>query len=434
MDAHSDHSEDESTAPGSSNGSVYLTPSVSGMDIDNKLTQSAFEVIESDEVSVVENKEMETEPESIKTDIEIVDSDMTDESVDSADLPDLVKIEDPEEGSKPAPKNTEINEESEPVHEWEDVLGTGRLHIKRITEGSGPKLARTSCVKIEIKVPTAAFDLRFGTNDCDLKFHSNLQVLLGDQIDPAPGAIELSLHGLSTGAEIAVRSHKDLKGNLPDEFQIRVLEILETDDLTRAEESKNLGNKCYKAADYQKAVRYYERAIGYVNEYSSENEPTDDAKDLWMKISKNLGRSFFKLGKNSPSLEKFDEILTLFPNDLDVLLLKVEVLSKESKLDDLLRTCKSILTMKIDAKTEEKIRNRIEKVKTAKKKQEEKYRIMCQRMTGNTPTKSENSAPAPVPAASTTGANDSNSLSHLLIGGAVLAVVASIVAFAVYRK
>ena len=34
MDVHSDHSEDESTAPGSSNGdSVYLTPSVSGMEI-----------------------------------------------------------------------------------------------------------------------------------------------------------------------------------------------------------------------------------------------------------------------------------------------------------------------------------------------------------------------------------------------------------------
>ena len=56
-----------------------------------------------------------------------------------------------------------------------------------------------------------------------------------------------------------------------------------------------------------------------------ENETSEEAKDLWIKISKNLGRSFFKLGKNGPSLDKFDEILNLLPNDLDVLLLKVSV-------------------------------------------------------------------------------------------------------------
>ena len=56
-----------------------------------------------------------------------------------------------------------------------------------------------------------------------------------------------------------------------------------------------------------------------------ENETSEEAKDLWIKISKNLGRSFFKLGKNGPSLDKFDEILNLLPNDLDVLLLKVSI-------------------------------------------------------------------------------------------------------------
>ena len=96
--------------------------------------------------------------------------------------------------------------------------------------------------------------------------------MLGDQIDPVPGAIELALHGLAAGGEIAIRSHKDLRGDLPDEFQVKVLEIMDTDNLKQAEESKNLGNKCYKSADYEKAVRYYERGIGYINEYQSGNE------------------------------------------------------------------------------------------------------------------------------------------------------------------
>ena len=46
---------------------------------------------------------------------------------------------------------------------------------------------------------------------------------MSDHIDPAPGAVELSLHGMGVGGEVAVRAHKDLRGDLPDEFQIRVL-------------------------------------------------------------------------------------------------------------------------------------------------------------------------------------------------------------------
>ena len=128
-----------------------------------------------------------------------------------------------------------------------------------------------------------------------------------------------------------------------------------------------------------------------------ENETSEEAKDLWIKISKNLGRSFFKLGKNGPSLDKFDEILNLLPNDLDVLLLKVsvtkksqlftrnetlfqvEVLSKENKLDVLLSTCKLVLSLEnVDDKTKDKIKGRIEKAKLAMQKQEERYKKMCQ--------------------------------------------------------
>jgi len=397
MDVHSDHSEDESTAPGSSNGdSVYLTPSVSGMEIDNKLTQSAFEVIESDEVKsevvLEKSTDLETKNESnivaVSEGFDSGDSESTDDTVNTSELPELIEIENPDE-AKPKVEPEQTTDETPAIPEWEDILGTGRLHIKRISPGSGEQINRTSSIKIQISTPSVPFDIKFGSSECELKVHSTLEVLLGDQIDPVPGAIELALHGLAAGGEIAIRSHKDLRGDLPDEFQVKLLEILDTDNLKQAEESKNLGNKCYKSADYEKAVRYYERGIGYINEYQSENDTSEEAKDLWIKISKNLGRSFFKLGKNGPSLDKFDEILNLLPNDLDVLLLKVEVLSKENKLDVLLSTCKLVLSLdKVDEKTKDKIKGRIEKAKMAMQKQDERYKKMCQRMAGVSTQKS----------------------------------------------
>merc|ERR1719419_133544 len=149
MDVHSDHSEDESTAPGSSNGdSVYLTPSVSGMEIDNKLTQSAFEVIESDDVksevllddlkSTDQKNDEKTEPKivSLNDDSESGDSESTDDSVNTSELPELIEIENPDE-PKPQENEPEANDDTPTVPEWEDILGTGRLHIKRISAGSG---------------------------------------------------------------------------------------------------------------------------------------------------------------------------------------------------------------------------------------------------------------------------------------------------------
>jgi len=449
MDVHSDHSEDESTAPESSNGdSIYLTPSVSGMEIDNKLMQSAFEVIESDDVKseVVLDEVKLTDPENnekneskvvpVIDDFESGDSESTDDSVNTSELPELIEIESPEEPKPKEKEPEETNDDAPIIPEWEDILGTGRLHIKRISAGSGEQVNRTSSIKIQISVPSVPFDIKFGSNECELKHHSTLEVLLGDQIDLVPGAIELALHGLAAGGEIAIRSHKDLRGDLPDEFQVKVLEIMDTDYIKQAEESKNLGNKCYKSADYEKAVRYYERGIGYINEYQSENKTSEEVKDLWIKISKNLGRSFFKLGKNGPSLDKFDEILNLLPNDLDVLLLKVEVLSKENKLDVLLSTCKRVLSLEqVEEKTKDKIKGRIEKAKMAMQKQEERYKKMCQRMAGVSTQKTnpiESKVQAPVPAAASS--NGENSFSTVLIGGALVAVVASIVAFAFYRE
>ena len=46
---------------------------------------------------------------------------------------------------------------------------------------------------------------------------------MADHVDPAPGAVELSLHGMGVGGEVAVRAHKDLCAHLPGEFQIKVL-------------------------------------------------------------------------------------------------------------------------------------------------------------------------------------------------------------------
>jgi len=47
------------------------------------------------------------------------------------------------------------------------------------------------------------------------------------------------------------------------------------------------------------------------------------AKDLWIKIMKNIGRCHFKLGENGKSLEKFNEILSADPKNMSVLDLKV---------------------------------------------------------------------------------------------------------------
>jgi len=102
----------------------------------------------------------------------------------------------------------------------------------------------------------------------------------------------------------------------------------------------------------------------------------------------------------------------------------------------LLSTCKLVLSLdKVDEKTKDKIKGRIEKAKMAMQKQDERYKKMCQRMAGVSTQKSnpvESQVQAPVPAAA--ASNGENSFSTVLIGGALVAVVASIVAFAFYRE
>ena len=77
---------------------------------DNKLTQSAFEVIESDdvksEVVLDDPKSTEAKPEIITADTESGDSESTDDTADTSELPELIEIENPDE-PKPKEKKPE---------------------------------------------------------------------------------------------------------------------------------------------------------------------------------------------------------------------------------------------------------------------------------------------------------------------------------------
>jgi len=429
-------SEDESvktTTEMSSNNSVYLTPSMSGVDlIDSKMTQSEFTVIESDEVNQAADQSS---------------SASSDDTVDTDELPDLVQIEAKAEEEKPIEKEEKEEEvesvAEEPVSPWDDVLGTGRLHIRKLAQGDlDAKCERGALVNVEVLTPTAPFSIHFGTDQAELVPHSRLELTMSDHVEPAPGAVELALHGMGRGGEVAVRAHADLRGDdLPDEFHIRVISV-ERDELKQASLSKDKGNALYKNADFAKAAKYYERGVSYLNEYYTENEINDESKDVWIKLNKNLGRCYFKLGQNAKSLEKFDEILVVDETSQDVLLLKVEVLTKENRLDELMETCTTVLALKPAATIATKMTNRIEKIKQVKKAQEEKYRRMCQKMTGTyeqpikeavvLPATSANQ-PEPKQTDQSPPSPDS-SFTQLMVVGAIIAAGAAVAFFVLSKK
>ena len=72
------------------------------------------------------------------------------------------------------------------------------------------------------------------------------------------------------------------------------------------------------------------------------------------------------MGQHAKSLEKFDEILVVDGTNQDVLLLKVEVLTKENRLDALMETCQAVLALKPAQTIATKMANRIEKIKQVK--------------------------------------------------------------------
>ena len=98
------------------------TLNISELGKDNKLTQSAFEVIESDdvksEVVLDDPKSTESKPEIISADTESGDSESTDDTADTSELPELIEIENPDE-PKPKEKQPE-----EAIDETPTVPGT----------------------------------------------------------------------------------------------------------------------------------------------------------------------------------------------------------------------------------------------------------------------------------------------------------------------
>ena len=55
----------------------------------------------------------------------------------------------------------------------------------------------------------------------------------------------------------------------------------------------------------------------------SENEQTEETKELFEKLMKNAGRSFYKKGENQRAIACFREVLAIYPNNLSVLSLIV---------------------------------------------------------------------------------------------------------------
>jgi len=102
------------------------------------------------------------------------------------------------------------------------MLGSGRIHKKIITKGTGEKAERGKLVKLRIKVPKEPLSLSFGSENCESEIHSEFEVLLGDGLD-CPTAVELASYEICGGGEVAIRSHADLRGNLPESFSVELL-------------------------------------------------------------------------------------------------------------------------------------------------------------------------------------------------------------------
>lgn len=104
---------------------------------------------------------------------------------------------------------------------WVDLLGSGRIHKKIISKGSGEKAERGKLVRLKIFEPENSMSLDFGTAECKSRLHSEVDVLLGDGLD-APPAVELAAYEICVGGSVAIRAHADLRGELPEAFSIEL--------------------------------------------------------------------------------------------------------------------------------------------------------------------------------------------------------------------
>lgn len=303
------------------------------------------------------------------------------------------------------------------------MLGSGRIHKRIVSKGTGAKAERSNLARLRIKVPTESFSLAFGTAECEMSLHSECDVLLGDGLD-VPPAIELAAYEINVGGEVAIRSHADLRGHLPEAFSVELVEILKKNLLKLADSSKEEGNKLWKASDLSKALLFYQRGIRLIQEFQSEAEDSELSRELWTKIMKNIGRCHFKLKQHTKSLEKFNEILAVDPKNLSVLDLKGDVLLKDKNYAQLHQLCE--IALKCDGMTEnirEKMMKRIETCKKEKLKQDEKHKAMCARMFKLNDTKLESTPPNKV---TSPRQEASSNFSRNVTIGAVLAVVLAI--------
>ena len=100
-------------------------------------------------------------------------------------------------------------------------MGSGRIHKKIISKGSGEKAERGKLVRLKIFEPENSMSLDFGTAECKSRLHSEVDVLLGDGLD-APPAVELAAYEICVGGSVAIRAHADLRGELPEAFSIEL--------------------------------------------------------------------------------------------------------------------------------------------------------------------------------------------------------------------
>ena len=139
-----------------------------------------------------------------------------------------------------------------------------------MVEGGEETVANGDLVKIEISVPVIAQHLRFGSsvdNDCALKHHETLDVLLGDGF--AIPAIELACYEAKIGGSIAVKSHESLRKTLPTEFVLKIVEKLEKNHLKLANDYKSSGNEAWKASDIETALKHYQNGLKQIQEFIS---------------------------------------------------------------------------------------------------------------------------------------------------------------------
>ena len=62
-------------------------------------------------------------------------------------------------------------------------MGSGRIHKKIISKGSGEKADRGKLVRLKILEPENSMSLDFGTAECKSRLHSEVEVRVGKSAD-----------------------------------------------------------------------------------------------------------------------------------------------------------------------------------------------------------------------------------------------------------